>query len=171
MVEGQSNKQEQDGPRPRDRLHMKPSEPCRVIVCVCVAFFASSFAQGSEIYKWVDAAGKTHYSENKKDAEAANARPLELKVLPPSSPPSNPRPAPSSSPVASVKPSAPAKSPFAPPAVEKPKPVPGFHEETDAGKCHLARSILNGSARHSNMKPTDAHDRQVAESDVRIFCK
>jgi len=150
--------------------HMKLSKPHRVILSACIALLASPPVIGAEIYKWVDAAGKTHYSENKKEAEAANGRRLEVNVLPPSSPSIDPRPSPSRSPEASVKPPGPARGQFTPPAVEKPKPF-SARDETDAGKCHLARSILNGSARHSNMKPTDAYDRQVAESDVRIFCK
>ena len=150
--------------------HMKLSKPHRVILSACIALLASPPAIGAEIYKWVDAAGKTHYSENKKDAEAASGRKLEVKVLPPSSPSGDPRPSHSRSPEASVKPPAHARGHATPAAGEKPKPF-SARDETDSGKCHLARSILNGSAKHSNMKPTDAYDRQVAESDVRIFCK
>ena len=150
--------------------HMKLSKPHRVLLGACIALLVSRPAMSAEIYKWVDAAGKTHYSENKKEAEAANATRLEVKVLPPSSPSGDPRPSQSRSREASVKPPARTRSHFTPPAVEKPKPF-SARDETDSGKCHLARSILNGSAKHSNMKPTDAYDRQVAESDVRIFCK
>jgi len=153
--------------------HMKRSTPCRVLVIVGMALLASPPAMGAEIYKWVDAAGKTHYSENKREAEAANAITLKVKVSPPSSPSSQPRPSHSRSPEASVKqhPGAgPYVKPFHPPSFDKPKQF-SAQDETAAGKCSLARNILNGSARHTNMKPTDAHDRQVAESDVRIFCK
>ena len=150
--------------------HMRLSKLHRIILSACIALLASPSAIGAEIYKWVDAAGKTHYSENKKEAEAANGRRLEVNVLPPSSPSIDPRPSHSRSPEASVKPPAHARGHATPAAGEKPKPF-SARDETDSGKCHLARSILNGSARHSNMKPTDAYDRQVAESDVRIFCK
>ena len=163
-------------PSPRsgvmDNGFMKLSELHRVILSACIALLASPPATGAEIYKWIDAAGRTHYSENKKEAEAANAITLNVKVPSPSS---DPRPSRSSrSQEAPARPhqgAGPYPKPFHPPTFEKPKQASAGQDETASGKCSLARNILNGSARHSNMKPTDAYDRQVAESDVRIFCK
>jgi hypothetical protein len=143
-----------------------------VILSVCISLIASSSALGAEVYKWVDQSGRTHYSENKKEAEAAGATTLEIKASPPLNDSIKSPSRDQKTPLKPYQQKSPNRQPIRLPVAEKPKsPSETNADETDAAKCNLARAILNGSARHSNMKPTDAYDRQVAESDIGIFCK
>src|ERR1035438_7273580 len=57
---------------------MKISNSNRSILSVCLTLLFVSSTSHAEIYKWVDASGKTHYSERKEDAGKAKA--VELKV-------------------------------------------------------------------------------------------
>ena len=129
----------------------------------------------AEIYKWVDANGRTHFSERKDDAGKAQA--VEMKGTPPAK-------------------SAPATT--SPneywqdqerqfrqrqiqnqratqqeaPTTKAPKSLSGGREDgTDASRCNLAKDILSGAVKHGNGKPIDQYDRDVAEHDVRTFCK
>lgn len=137
---------------------------------VPLLFVSASHAQ---VYKWVDAKGQTHYSSRKDDAGAARADEVKLP----------PQPAPS--PIA--KPSAeylrgqnkqtpprlvPEKEADSPPTPKPPKSLSGGKEDgTDASRCALARDVLSGAVRHRNGQPTDKYDRDVAQNDVRAFCR
>lgn len=131
----------------------------------------------AEIYKWVDANGRTHFSERPDDSGRAQA--VESKAAA-----AAPR---ASDPAAQAeywqererqfrlrqidkqadKPRLPAQA-----KDSKPKSLSGGRAgDTDESRCRLARDILNGSVRHSNGKPTDQYDRDVAASDVRAFCR
>jgi len=127
------------------------------------------------IYKWVDAAGRTHYSE--KQADAGQAKVIELRVAPP------PASAPSSHSFTQdwqdrekqfqQRQLEKEKGRTAKPdrkATPKSPPLAGSTDDSDATKCNLARDVLSGAVRHGNGAPTDAYDRQVAEGDVANFC-
>ncbi len=135
---------------------------------------AALSAQGAEIYKWVDQDGRTHYSQKKDGGTGATA--VEVKVTS-AAPAAAPAP---STPTAEVKAfreqlEAQKKRASLNAAVppEPPRSLSGGKtEETPTGKCNLARDILSGAAVRRNVhKPIDAYDRQIAESDVRLFCK
>lgn len=148
-----------------------------------VVFFATQlglacalvpWAQAAEIYKWVDANGRTHYGE--KGQAAASAKAVEVKVASPA-PQTATSPAMSSNDVQALRQrlqpqSKPAEMNARAPAPEPPRSLSGGRiEESAPAKCNLARDVLSGAVRHGNGAPTDAYDRQVAENDVRVFCK
>lgn len=140
--------------------------------CACAGLLLSQVAPSShaEIYKWVDAKGQTHYSDNKD--EAGQTPVAELKVKPAAAPV-----APPSMPVWQQQElefkRRQAQLPLQTPSRPKP-PEKNYYRsgrlETDANRCELARDIKSGVARHSNGAPVDTNDRQVAESDIRNFC-
>lgn len=43
--------------------------------------------------------------------------------------------------------------------------------DTDKAKCDLARDILSGAVAHRTGAVIDANDRQIAERDVKAFCR
>ena len=137
-------------------------------------WLAATACQG-EIYKWVDANGRTHFSERKDDAGKAQA--VDLKPThQPNSAASNTSPSEywqdkerqfrqrQIQNQNTKQPETPANRP--------PKSLSGGHEDgTDASRCNLARDVLSGAVRHGNGKPTDQYDREIAENDVRRYCK
>ncbi len=57
-------------------------------------------------------------------------------------------------------------------ASKPPKSLSGGVEDgSDASRCNLARDVLSGAVRHGNGKPTDKYDREIAENDVRRYCR
>jgi hypothetical protein len=129
-----------------------------------------SFAGHAEVFKWLDANGQPHYSEQKEGAGKAKA--VELKGMP--------RQATNSSTLSSPdeekrlkqrQMKKPQTKPRGPSSATRPKSLAGGRDDgTDASRCALARDILSGAVRHRSGKPTDDYDRQVAENDVRTFC-
>lgn len=137
------------------------------------ALATAPVAHGGEIYKWVDAQGRTHYSERKDGAGSAKPSELKIKVTPAApAPPVVPVPAPGVADPQRQAASAPgpARAPDAAPAAAPPQRRESYRDETPSAKCALARDILSGAARRASGRPTDANDRQIAESDVRLFC-
>ena len=47
----------------------------------------------------------------------------------------------------------------------------GRDHGTDTSRCALARDVLSGAVVHGNGKPTDKYDRDVAQNDVKAFCR
>jgi hypothetical protein len=144
------------------------------ILSACLTLLFVSSTCHAEIYKWVDANGQTHYSERKEDAGKAKA--VELKVR--------------SEPKSTQSTDSPSQywqeqetqfrqrqatqngKPKAPPADTKPKPLSdGTSDETHASRCNLAKDVISGAVRHSNGKPTDKYDREIAENDIRTYCR
>lgn len=128
-----------------------------------------AFSQ-AQVYKWVDAQGKTHYSERKEGSEGNKL--TELKLTPAAS---------ASQPArnweeeeAQLRRRQLEKQYATPPASrapDRPKSLSnGTEDGSDASRCRLARDILSGAVRHANGKPLDQYDREVAENDVRRFC-
>jgi hypothetical protein len=142
-------------------------------VCLMPLLIASN-SHAQQIYKWVDANGRTHYSEKKDDA--GNARTEELKLK---SQPSSPQEDNSSAEYwqeqerkfRQRRVQTPTESSYKPPVATRPRSLSGGRENgTDASRCALAQDVLSGAVRHRNGAPTDAHDREVAQNDVRAFC-
>lgn len=137
--------------------------------CLSLVFAASAHA---EIYKWVDANGKVHYSEKKDDAGKAKVE--EVKVSTGEG---------KSSTAQSwqdqeidfrkrqmEKQAKQAKEPVAKP--KEPSPfVPGNQPETNESRCAMARGILNGDLVHGNRAKTDANDKAIAQRDVSTYCR
>jgi hypothetical protein len=144
------------------------------ILSVCLPLLFVPSTSYAEIYKWVDANGQTHFSERKDDAGKAKA--VELKVVPQT--------------VSTQATNSPTEywqdqerqfkqrqiqkqneKPHGLPVNTTPKSLSGGREnETDASRCNLARDVISGAVKHTNGKPTDKYDREVAENDIRAFC-
>ena len=63
--------------------------------------------------------------------------------------------------------------PWSPPQFGGVSPSKSYYSnevDTDANRCRLARDVLSGAARHSNGKPTDQNDREIAQRDIGSFC-
>jgi hypothetical protein len=142
-----------------------------VLFATCLSLMITVTAN-AEIYKWVDANGKTHYSEKKDDAGKAKVE--EVKVN-------------AGEGKASAAPSwqeqeiefrkrqvqrqqAEARAPKPKPKEPKPSDAPDLHQETDASRCALAKNILSGKAVHGNGAITDVNDKTIAERDKSMFC-
>jgi hypothetical protein len=155
---------------------MKISNFNQCIFTACLTFLFVSSTSHAEIYKWVDANGQTHYSKRKEDAGEAKTKELNV----------------TSEPTSTQGISSSAQSwqeqerqfkqrrvqklnekPYGPPSVgARPKSLSGgISDEADASKCNLARDVISGAVRHRNMAPTDKYDREVAENDIRVFCR
>jgi hypothetical protein len=129
----------------------------------------------AQIYKWVDASGQTHYSERKEDAGKATA--VELKV---ESQSMSTRATNSSAQDWQEKErqfkqrqiQKPNERTYGPPAATRPQALSGGKsDETDSSRCNLARDVISGAVKHRNGAPIDKHDREVAENDIRAFCR
>lgn len=138
----------------------------RFVIAACLLVCAGA-GQAQQIYKWTDANGKVHYGD-KKEADGAKQQQLKIK-LPPATPPAPPPP--------ELAPEFRASAPRGPEPVQPvnqqaPRSVSGGKEQgTDASRCALARDVLNGSLRHGNGAPIDQHDRDVAQGDIKRFCR
>jgi hypothetical protein len=128
----------------------------------------------AEIFKWVDGNGRIHYSDSKDNV--GNSIVEELKISSPNLTMNY-----ASDLVQTMKNEKgrsrldSAQKPFqhnkSARSFEIAKAGWGGHgPETDKKRCALARAVLNGSARHTNGTPTDAHDKKVAQRDLRKFC-
>lgn len=151
---------------------MKISAAGLFTVLVVLSAFAASAAAAAEVYKWTDKDGKVHYSERR--PAAAGGKAVDIKLTSP--PPQTVSPATmnaSSSPETAAPGAAVKRREEVGqgPSNSQPKSLSGGRiDETKESKCNLARDVLSGAVRHGNGAPTDAHDRQVAENDIRIFC-
>ena len=130
------------------------------------ALLLAAVAHADEIYKWVDKDGKTHYSSNRDEAAGAATRTVKTSPGPASGPP----PSAAAANAEIIQRRAPETTTTTLQAPAMPKAT-SYGSETNAAKCQLAQDILSGRARRFSGVPIDAYDRQVAESDVRTFCK
>jgi hypothetical protein len=156
------------------RKSMKTSGSSLYIFGMCLTLFLPSTAVNAEIYKWVDEKGQTHYSEKKEDAGKSRAE--EVRVLQSQE---SIRESPSTQywqeqerQFKQRQLQKQIKETF--PLPKNPRPVllsGGRSGDSDTSKCNLARDVLSGAVRHRNGGPTDKYDREVAESDVKNFCR
>jgi hypothetical protein len=127
----------------------------------------------AEVYKWVDAAGQTHYSQRKADAQGAKTAEVKITAAPEQPQTSVPSAdylrAQSKFAAAPPKPTDAGGGSY--PGKASPSLSDGRDHGTDGSRCALARDVLSGAVRHGNGKPTDRYDREVAQSDVKNFCR
>ena len=149
--------------------------PCgRLPLVLGAVIMMISASASAEIYKWVDANGRTHFSER----PASGAQSVDTTGKPASASPAR-----ASDPTAQSEYWQERERQFRerqldkrnekPPAAvaAAPKSLSGGKAgNSDQSRCKLARDILNGAVKHSNGKPVDQYDRDVAASDVRAFC-
>jgi hypothetical protein len=132
-------------------------------------------AAHAELYKWVDAQGKIHYSDKADGAGKAKVKELQVDAAP--------TPAPAKSGTVpdwqrqeeayrkrQEAQGGAARMPNGHASTARPEGYRSGKPETDANRCRLARDILSGAARHSGGAPTDANDREIATRDVGAFC-
>lgn len=139
-----------------------------------LALLGASGAVHADIYKWVDANGVTNYTDNPDLAGGARVQMLKTAAAPAAEPAGTwqqreaefqrrqqhkllapgyrPRDADGGAGAVAV--------------VHR-----GGQPETDANRCALARAVIDGTVRHVNGLPLDAHDREVAANDIRAYCR
>lgn len=148
---------------------MRPIRPLLLALCLVSA------AHAQQVYKWVDAQGRTHYSQNKDEAAAAQAKvdEMTIKLPPQEAPPAKARPA---SPAAKTEPAARPSQPASRPGTTAPAVKPGWEysdkkPETDQSRCAMARDIAEGKVQRAGGGKIDQHDLDVAQNDIKAFCR
>ena len=126
----------------------------------------------AQVYKWTDAKGQTHYSTRKEDAGGVKTNEVKLPPQPAQPPAAKASAEYSRGQNNILPPPMPDKEAESPPKPKPPRSLSGGREDgTDASRCALARDVLSGAVRHSNGKPTDKYDIDVAQNDIRAFCR
>ncbi len=127
----------------------------------------------AELYKWVDANGKTHYSDRKDAAGNAQIGALKYDAAPVAPPP-----AAISSWQARERDyqmrQAQKGHGVSVPSGRPPRLSQSYGSnqiDTDKAKCELARDVVSGAVRHGNGARTDANDHQIAQRDISQFCR
>lgn len=129
-------------------------------------------ASVAEVYKWVDANGQTQYGDRK--AAAGNAKTLEIKAPPAPEVPQSVAPYSWSSGAGhNFSPPTPkAGPPYGPQFDKRPRQLSdGKDHGTDESRCALARDVLGGRLMHGNGNRVDKHGREVAQNDIKMFCR
>lgn len=150
------------------------SPRCSSVLSLFLLFIAST--GHAEIYKWVDANGRTNFSERAAVAGGAKTSVVNLQPLSESTPSSIPS-AQSwqeqeqqfrerQSKMRSAEQARKTASSVAPVSLSR-----GKGEGSDDARCRLAKDVLSGAVKHTNGTPTDAYDRNTAENDVRVACR
>lgn len=155
---------------------MKRTTLLHSLQAACLALLFATAASHAEIYKWVDANGKTHYSEKKDDAGKSKVEQVKIKPPPESA---NAAPAQNwqdkeiefrkrqiEKQEADAKAAKAAKA-----SAAKQSEAPDYRNDNDVSRCALAKDILSGKAVHGNGAKTDANDRAIAERDKSTFCR
>ncbi|RZI40495.1 DUF4124 domain-containing protein [Herbaspirillum sp. HC18] len=145
------------------------------ILSICAALAITPSVCRAEIYKWVDESGRTHYSE--KSDDAGKAKVVRLKET--SSAPTRPESSTSQNDWGEQErlfrqrqARKSLEESRRPQVATSPKSLSGGRSDgTDASRCNLARDVLSGAVVHRNGAPTDKYDREIAENDVRMFCR
>lgn len=135
--------------------------------------FALLFAWGpahAQVYKWVDAQGRTHYSASKEDAERAKGTEVKIRDQTPSNVESKSyweylRNSDKSGSRA-TPPQNQAETPSRPPSLSN-----GRDDGSDESRCNFARDVLSGALRLRNGQPTGEYERKTAEEDIRRHCR
>jgi hypothetical protein len=154
---------------------MKISNFSQCIFSACLTLLFVSSTSHAQIYKWVDANGQTHYSEKQEDAGKAKTEELKIRSQPTSTQANN-----SSAQywqeqerqfnqrrVQKLN-----KKTYGSPVTMRPNSQSGGKsDDTDASRCNLAKDVISGAVSHRNGASTDKYDREVAENDIRTFCR
>lgn len=138
-----------------------------------LALLGASGAVHADIYKWVDANGVTNYTDNPDLAGGARVQMLKTSAAPAANPAGTWQQREAEFQRRQQhKLMAPAYRPRgeagggAGTVVHR-----GGEPETDATRCALARAVVEGTVRHVNDLPIDQHDRDVANNDIRSYCR
>jgi len=152
---------------------MKGSSINRGILSAYLALIFFAPTCYAEIFKWVDANGHTHYSENKEDA--GESKIINVKVAaPPASASTQPQKS-STEQVKDIIDKLNNMQKSRPPVFMKNniRPLTLPHEapeSRDTSDCRLARNVISGAVKHKNGAPTDQNDINTAKNDIRSFC-
>ena len=126
----------------------------------------------ADIYKWVDANGKTHYSDHKDVAGNAQVNALRHDAAP-SAPPLATGPSWQERERQYKQRQARGDSGVQVPASRPPMLSQSYGSnqiDTDKSKCELSRDVVSGAVRHTSGAVTDANDRRIAQRDIGQFC-
>ncbi len=141
------------------------------LFAACLSLICATSAH-AEIYKWVDANGKVHYSEKKDDAGRAKVE--EVKVTTGEGKPSTAQSWQDQE-IEFRKRQMEKQAKQAKVPVDKPKGpspfVPGNQPETNESRCAMAKGILSGDLVHGNRIKIDANDKAIAQRDVSTYCR
>ena len=139
-----------------------------------LALLGASGAVHADIYKWVDANGVTNYTDNPDLAGGARVQMLKTSAAPAANPAGTWQQREAEfqrrqrhklmAPGYRARDDAAARSAVS--VVHR-----GGQPETDATRCALARAVIDGTVRHVNGLPIDQHDRDVANNDIRAYCR
>lgn len=159
---------------------MTPSLHSRILLPALLLLGAAApAALAQQVYRWVDAQGKVHYSDRQPEppagakpaASPASAAALKLHVAPAASPEA----------IAAYRAQlaeAEERSRLARQQVaQTPRPQPQAPASSGNPQCDRARQVLGwikaGTARHRNGTgdKTDAYDQEIYEREVRTHCK
>ncbi|MFZ6749823.1 DUF4124 domain-containing protein [Undibacterium sp. Ren11W] len=156
---------------------ISPLNRLRLFAIGALALLVAAPAQ-AEIYKWVDANGKTHYTENKDEAGKGKAEQVKISAQAQPQSPSNQTGVPSARSWQDQEQESKQRLAKQQLAQASRPATSGYSQSgsygrptSDAGQCALARDIISGKAVHGNQAKTDANDRAVAASDIALFCK
>lgn len=139
-----------------------------------MAVLGLHLSAAAQIYKWTDAQGKVHYTDRAGDTSAGRA--TEVKV---------PASYATATPAEQAqhwreqdagfkeRQRAAATAAWRAPALRTRSGTSSdsYQEETPQAKCGLARDILSGEAVRRNQSRTSQTDRDIASSDVKLFCR
>lgn len=147
---------------------------CTKLFTLIGLLLVTSLSQ-AEIFKWVDSNGKTHYSERRENAGKAKVEEVKVKLAPVSAATARStakyweeqekqfkerqaqRESEERGRVTNIK---------------RPKSLSGGRSDgSDVANCNFAKDVLSGALVHSNGLPTNDHDRQIANMNVRAFCR
>lgn len=152
-------------------MSIKSANPTLFLAFAVLAQFPS--LAHAELYKWVDAAGRTHYSDNKADAPQGGAKELKVGAAP--APPAG-TPDWKRQEEAFKRRQSAAKLKARHDALFDAqygyrRTNTGVTPDNDATRCQLARDVVSGAVEHTNGALTDGKDMQVARRDIAKFCK
>lgn len=147
--------------------------PRLLFAALCALALSTALPVQAEIYKWVDASGKTHYTENKDEAGKGKAEQVKIQTQASLASAHSARSwqeqeQESKQRLAKQQMAQPSHT--SAPGFRKPSWV-GNPTETDNSRCALARDVLNGNAVHSRGAKTDANDKEIAARDISSFCR
>jgi hypothetical protein len=154
----------------RHRVRHAPLWACKL------ALLFSCGAAHAEIYKWVDEQGRTHYSQNKADAERAKGSQVHIrKHVPANVEPrdywdyvtdKSKQQKRTEASATDHEPKGQPDSAGTPTATEK-----RYDGTDDAARCEYARDVLSGKLRLANGERMDEHWLKTAEADTARFCR
>lgn len=147
--------------------------PLSLSLSLSLALLGASGAVHADIYKWVDANGVTNYTDNPDLAGGARVQMLKTSAAPAANPAGTWQQREAEFQRRQQhKLMAPAYRPRDEAGSGAGKVVHrGGEPETDATRCALARAVVEGTVRHVNDLPIDQHDREVANNDIRAYCR